>query len=279
MENKKISMGSLLPKLVFKRIRPAIGCAGYVLITAAFAGLFNLQVILFMLSFALIYVAADLYNDYSDYHEDLRNERTDKLTVSGIVSPENMKRMSFVVCAVSLLLSSWNPALLLFTIFSGLVFYSYSDHRIRLKKYTVKGYVVFALVFPLLPFAIPYAFSVAPLPLVTALALALYLFSQIMYILCQKDSTDKKDDINLFIKHGHSKSVNYCALFAFLSAAPLVFLSLNALPLLAVAGANAALKAANVLHISTGATREFRSRIMLFEHLTPVIYTGVLLWL
>ena len=276
MSESKLKASQLL-YLVFKRLRPAIGCAGYVLIAASVAGTYSLPLLLFTLSFALAYVAGDVYNDYTDYDEDVRNERTDKLTVSGVVSPEGMRNISFIVLGAALLLVVSNPLAFAFNLLAAMMFFAYSDQRIRLKKYTIWGYLAFASIFPFLPFVVPAAFGGSP-QFSAAAAVAVFLFGQIVYILCQKDSTDRKDNTNLFMRHGHATGTALCALFALMSALPLIWLSLGSLPLLLVSGGNLALKALNVSQIATGAVRSMRSRIMLFEHLTPLAFVGVFLW-
>jgi len=106
-----------------------------------------------------------------------------------------------------------------------------------------------------------------------ALVFSLFVFSQYVYILCQKDSTDTNDRTNLFLALGWEKAVIVCATFALLSSLFLLILSLSSIILLGLWSINAIIKVVHVNKIrQKKMERKFRSKLVLIEFLMPYFY-------
>ena len=182
--------------LLYKRIRPGLGLPfGFILMFGIFFNAVCFPLLMVAAGFFLIELYGGLYNDYWDYEEDLRNGRTDKLTVAGYLTRAQARDSSFAIAAASVaMLALTNPAVLLLGMYYAalFIFYSYPGKRL---KGRLEGYAVLSSAFLFLPFALALLLSIQLNALV--LLFSMFFFFQFMYILCQKDSTDRKDKKNV----------------------------------------------------------------------------------
>jgi len=268
-----------LPYLIYKRIRVGLGLTfGFILMYGALTSNINPSLISIGIGFFMIHLFGDVYNDYCDYHEDLRNGRYDKLTVSKKLTPIRMRDLSFALLAIGLLiLSAFDLVLFVAGLYYGALLFAYSNHSIRLKRYHIKSYLLAATtVWPVIVFSLNYFFAES-LTLLNAL-FVVFCMSQYLYIGCQKDSTDRKDDTNLFLANRWKAAWAACAVSSAIALISLAGISLSP-ALLALWVANAGVKVLNVTKIYTRSiTRTVRSRLILLEFLTPYAYSiGVML--
>lgn len=262
-----------LPYLIYKRIRVGLGLTfGFILMYGVLTSNINAGLVSIGIGFFLIHLFGDVYNDYCDYHEDIRNKRYDKLTVSKKLAPVRMRDFSFALLAVGLLiLSAFNPALFVAGLYYGALLFAYSNHSIRLKRYHIKSYLLAATtVWPVIVFSLNYFFAES-LTLLNAL-FVVFCMSQYLYIGCQKDSTDRKDDTNLFLVNKWGSAWAICAIasvIALLSFAGIIFSLVLVIPW----AINLSAKVMNLAKIrDMSITRKTRGRIVLIEFLTPYFY-------
>jgi len=261
--------------LIYKRLRPGLGLTfGFILMYAIIANGLTVPLFLTAVGFLLLALYGDLYNDYWDYDEDVRNKRKDKFIVAGFITRNQSKYLSFLFAAVGLLVAWFvNIFIFILALYSFILHTSYSHPYVRLKG-SVKGYAIFASIFLFLPFGL--MFTTAANLLLFSVLFGLFCFFQSIYILCQKDSTDTKDSKNLFVKYGWEKSSNITTLFAALSSTSLLLLSFLNIYFLFIWLLNLFAKVLNINKlIKKSITRTQRQRIILLEFFTPYLYLGV----
>jgi 4-hydroxybenzoate polyprenyltransferase len=257
--------------LIYRKTRPALGIPfAFVLMSFAFFGIFNLQMIITAFGFFFIDLFGNFYNDHCDFREDVENGRMDKFTTSGVIDIKTAMRVSiiFALSGIGLLLLT-SLSLLALGVFYAFLLFAYSYKGIRLKG-KISGYALVSSPYIFLPVIIAEIYG---FPLFDALFLSLFFYFQCMYILSQKDSTDTKDRENLFTKNGWKKSSNMVTLFAALSSVSLLSVSVYFFPLVLVWILNLFSKLLNVNKIRKNTiTRSERSRFVLVEFLTPYLF-------
>lgn len=260
--------------MLYRKMRAPFGIPfGFTLMYAAYGGGLTQELLFAGLGLFWIEVFAGMYNDYWDIDEDLRNGRRDKFTTSGVFNRKQMWFLSYVSGLLGLLiLSKTNFPVFLTGLYYFLLFIGYSHPRIRLKGW-VGGYAILSSMYLFFPFALN---TMTHRSSQLDVIFAGFCFSQFMYILCQKDSTDPKDDSNLFIVRGWKASTHLTFAFALSSSLLLLALSLALTSLLLVWGFNLLVKTANIYAIhSRKITRGLRSKLVLMEFLTPLMFYGV----
>ena len=114
----KIGLGRKL-FLIYKIVRAPLGLSfAFVLMYGTFAGNLSAPLLLAAFGSFLVELFAAIYNDYCDYKEDVRNKRTDKMILAGLLSRNQMKNIYFLIAAAALV-SLWftNFFILLFGIY------------------------------------------------------------------------------------------------------------------------------------------------------------------
>lgn len=259
--------------LTYRKLRPAFGIPfAFVLMAGAFFGILGSELLLVALGFLFIDLFGNFYNDYWDFVEDKENKRRDKFTTLGFVSPRISLYISFVLAAIGIFfLLHGTPSLFSVGISYLFLLLIYSHKKIRLKG-RLAGYALVSSPFFILPLAIASSYG---LTAVSALPLSLFFFSQCIYILCQKDSTDLKDKNNIFISYGCKKAFKVTALFAALSSLSL-FLIASLYPVLFLAWClNLVSKTMNLDHIwRNSITKEKRSNFVLLEFISHYLSIG-----
>ena len=262
--------------LVYRRLRPSLGIPfGFILMYGMYTGTVTPVLLMAATGFFLMHLFGDTYNDYCDYEEDRLNKRDDKLITRGVLTRKDVKIVSIVLFVLALcILFFTNMYVFILGIFYALVLTAYSYPTIRLKG-KIRGYLVFSSAFLFFPLALA---TLGDFQMKVVLLFTGFFFFQVMYILCQKDSTDLKDRINIYKKHGWKQATGMAAGFAMLSSVFLFFISLSSPFLVLVWGANLLLKVFNLLKISSKTiTRETRSNFILGEFLTPFVFSVVIL--
>jgi 4-hydroxybenzoate polyprenyltransferase len=261
--------------MVYRKTRPALGIpVAFTVMYAAAAGLpLNTSI---MLAFSLfcIDLFGGLYNDYWDLEEDLRNGRTDKPTTLKLLGRKQLLIISYLIGLLglsSILLLGYSFAA--FGLYYILLLIGYSHPRIRLKG-SPEGYAMMSSIYLLFPLSMGLAnFKDTHQMLV----FAAFFSTQVAYILCQKDSTDMKDESNLFIRSGWDKASFLTLSYAICSSIFLLILCLQKPYLAAIWAFNLVSKILNVSKILTHSiTRKIRGRLILAEFLTPYLYAGVI---
>jgi hypothetical protein len=262
--------------IIYRRLRPTFGLTlGFILMFGTLAANFTLPLLFTLIGFSLVAVMGDLYNDYWDYEEDLRNQRSDKILTARLMGRQQVKTLSITTGLVGLVMLMWRPMLFILGAAYFVLLIAYSHPKIRLKG-TVAGYSIISAVYPVLILLLGPALGLAEGP--DMLLLAGFCFTQYAYILCQKDSTDLKDAGNIFLSNKWSQSFAYTAIFAVLSSAFLLMLSAASKWLLIIWVFNMSSKAVNLRLISgRRITRSLRSNLVLMEFLTPYLYAAAVL--
>lgn len=261
--------------LVYKKLRPALGIPfAFVLISGAFLGILNLQIITLAFGLFFIDLFGNFYNDYCDFAEDVRNKRKDKFTTCGVIRQKTTLHISIgMIITGFIILFNTHTFFLLFGILLAFLLFAYSHKALRLKG-KLFGY---AMSFPyfILPLLIAFVFDTHTK---NALALGLFFYFQCMYVLCQKDSTDTKDESNLFISKGWNLSFKITTFFAVLSNVSLLYLSTTNISLLPAWILNTFAKAGNLKHIRVRTiTRNQRSNYILAEFLSHYLFVVCIL--
>jgi len=261
--------------IIYKRIRPAFGLPlGFILMYGFFVNSISLQLILAGIVFVLIEIYAGLYNDYWDYDEDVKNKRKDKLTTSGLLTLERVKYLAFSLAGAAIILAAFTNTFVLFVaLYAVIMFTFYSHPKFKLKG-RIWGYLEVSTIF----FFIPIALNTLLLPefYPPTLIFSAYCFLQFAYILFQKDSTDPEDKKNIFLTHGWEKSTIATSVIGVLASLSLLIVCLFKPVLLLVWFFNAFTKFSNLNSIRNKTiTRTLRSRLILFEFLTPYLFIGV----
>lgn len=260
--------------LIYKRLRPGLGLTfGFIIMYAIIANGLTFPLFLTAIGFLLLALYGDLYNDYWDYDEDVRNKRKDKFIIAGLITRNQSKYISFLFAAVGLLIAWFvNIFIFILGLYSFILHTSYSHPRIRLKG-SIKGYVAFTSIFLFLPFGL--LFITAATSLLFTVLFGLFWFFQFTYILCQKDSTDTKDVTNIFLTHGWEKSTRITAVFGILSSLSLLLLSFVNIYFILFWALNVLVKVLNINKIRERLiTKKQRYRLILVEFLTPYFYLG-----
>ena len=262
-----------LPYLIYKRVRAGFGITfGFILMYGVLTSSIGIPLLAIAAGFLFIHLFGDLYNDSCDYEEDRKNMRKDKLTLNGNVDVSGMRKISFIaVAAGSIILFSVDILLFLVGLYYAVMLFAYSNPRIRLKNYHYWCYLLAAgTVWPPIVFGMNLLFSQA-FSLSTIMPMAFF-SSQFFYILCQKDSTDKKDIKNIFISNSWNTAWSICvfsAVFAITAFSGLIYSAAMLIPLFI----NIAAKFFNLSKIRDRTiTRQTRGRLMLVEFLTPYMY-------
>lgn len=250
--------------LTYRKLRPAVGIpAAFTLMSGFIMGVVNPQLVVAALGLLFIDLFGNFYNDYWDFKEDVRGKRKDKFTTSGVMSRNGALTVSAVSAAIGFCLLLFStPALFALGLALFLLLLLYSHEAVRFKG-KLWGYLM-SFPYFFLPFAVTYGSEVSsPLML---FPLSFFFYFQCIYILCQKDSTDMKDESNLFLNSGWEKSVRVTEVFAALSFLSLMSLSLlNPLIILACIPSTIA-KMKNLNHIRRRTiTKERRGNFMLVE--------------
>jgi len=258
--------------LIYKRLRTATGVTlGLVLIYAAYKNAFGPALVPLALGLWLIHLFGDLYNDYVDFSVDKRNKRKDKWTVSGFASRKTVKNIMLLSLVGGLALTNAWVFLL------GLAYASmlavYSSPRIGIRRYDFFAYVLIGIPMLFFPFAFNSFFS-RGFSAQDAF-FSIFAYSHYVYLYCQKDSTDKSDPTNLFIKRGWASASIVCVSFAAVACVALLGLTIASPLLMAVWAVHVLSKGANLYKISTNTIeRTLRSRLILLEFLMPFLFVG-----
>jgi len=269
--------------LIYKRLRVSIGTFGLVLCFGAFAGVLSAALLQAAVGFALIELFGAAYNDYTDYEEDLRNQRIEKLTVSGFLTPAEVRALAVLALVAGLAVElAIDRRLFALGLYYGTFLFLYSHPSVFLKKYNVAGYAVVESFWLLMPFALS-TVSAPPRGGLqgSTVLFAAFGFFQCVYFLCQKDSTDAHDRTNLFLARGWLKASVIVAMMAALASISLLLLAWQgpgAPVVLLIWTANLLDKVVNCTLIwRRRIERQLRSRLVLFEFLTP--FGCALVWL
>lgn len=254
---------------IYRKIRPALGLAlGQVLMYYFFNDV-KQNILFLVVGIFFVHLFGDIYNDYWDYDDDINNNRKDKLTL--FLPKKFLKRISLLILTLGLLLlyiSNMN-IFILFSLYAVLLTL-YSHPIVRLKRYDIYGYMLTVFPWFLFPFFMD-KFLLQETTVTTYL-FAIYFFSQWMYILCQKDSTDTMDSTNLFLKRGWSLASSFCILFAAASSFSLLALSLTTL-LKLIWFFNLSVKIINLkLIFQQKIGRKTRGLLVLMEFITPYLF-------
>ena len=155
--------------------------------------------------------------------------------------------------------------------------FCYSNPKIHLKKYDFLGYLIVSLPLPLFPIVLNTFFNRGFSPF--DMFFSIFCFSHYVYLYCQKDSTDLKDDTNLFLKRGWLNASIICMIFASLASVSFFALSLPSVILICVWIVHISSKSLNVFKIyKKQISRNLRSKLILIEFLTPYLYVGGVLF-
>ncbi len=258
--------------LVYKRLRIGLAFLGFVLMYGIYTGNLNWLTISIGIGVFSVEIFGAAYNDYVDFEEDIRNKRHDKWTVSGLLSRKRMKHFSLLMLSLGLIFL-WIPGLLSQGIYYAFMMWAYSYGKIRLKKYNITGYLIMGSSWIFLPVSMMILFSRSLISF--DLFFVLFFFFQYVYLLSQKDSTDPKDETNLFLARGWGKSLTICTLLSALSSLSLLIICLSSVLLIPVWLVNSLIKTLHFKMVSQNKiTREKRGGYVLIEILSPYLYLG-----
>jgi len=223
-------------------------------------------------SFFCIQLFCDLYNDYQDYDEDIRNNRKDKLTIGAGTDKKKIRNLSFFALFLSIIFLFFTN---IFVFALGFYFitiaYLYSNPNVRLKYWGPTKYLIlcspFLLLAPMLNTLFLRTLSTSDIFFV------LFIFFEISYIMIQKDSTDLKDRKNTFLMYGWRTSSMICIAFATLALVFLFIMSLSGPWLIFIFALNVLSKLLNISGIwRRKISRKTRGRLVTIEFITPHLY-------
>jgi len=258
--------------LTYRRVRPGFGVPfASILMYGAFNGGLTWSIFIAALGFMLLEVFGGFYNDYWDYDDDIKNKRKDKFTTLGLLNKYQARNLSFLIAAIGLVFI-WFTNIFVFVIslYYSILFILYS-HPLTHLKGSVKGYMIATSMYLILPFTLNTLIGAETT--LYGFMFGLFFFFQFTYILCQKDSTDKKDSTNLFMIHGWERYTKITALFGALSSLSLLLISFINPYFILIWALNAFVKFLNINSIRKKTiTRKLRYRIVLTEFFTPFIY-------
>lgn len=221
--------------------------------------------------FTLVHLFGDCLDDSYNVEEDRRNKRTDKLILSGVLTAAQMRIISFALLGAGLVALSFVDTLLLLpAMWCAVLAFLYSYPKTRLKNYGISAYVlggsVWVLTFASLETVL---FGGLRAPGIFFISFA---FSQYVYILCQKDSTDTKDKENLFVSHGGRMPLIVTSAFGAASSIGLLLVSAASIFLVPVWALNLLGKFRMIGGIRRGSMkRSVRGNLVLIEFLTPYL--------
>ena len=257
---------------VYRRVRIGFAIMGFIIMYSMSTGLFNIGIFTAALSVFFGELFGALYNDYCDIEEDKKNKRNDKLTVSKTMDLDQTKRLAVLMasfCIITAIISSF----LVFAIIYIIMAWAYSNPKIRLKSYNIKGYFALSLSWFFIPIYLGFVYRDGIL--VIDVLLGSFFFFQYLYLLCQKDSTDLRDRTNLFVEKGWRLATTTCSILAFLSSMSLLFISMSNILLVILWALNASVKSFQLKSMfQRTMTRNKRSKLVLMEFLTPYLYAG-----
>ncbi len=258
--------------MIYRRTRVAFAFTGFIIMYSLYVGILNTTVLLIAVSVFFAEMFGVCYNDYHDIDEDLMNKRTDKMIVNNTLTCRQMKFISVCMFFASIAASAFSGFLPLIVLYLLMAFL-YSNPKVRLKKYTIKGYLTVASTWLLIPLYMGVTLR-GMLNLIDVF-FAMFFFFQYTYLLSQKDSTDPKDKTNLFIRSGWKRASAICTALGFLSSLFLFMVSFASVPLLMVWGINLAVKVGqnHRVHMKR-IDRSSRSNFTLMEFLTHYIWIG-----
>ena len=263
--------------LIYKRLRTACGVTlGFVLIYGAYTRNLTLALLPIAIGSWCIQECGDCYNDYQNYDEDLRNNRKDKWTTTGLVTRKQMKYFSISLCIIGLTILfffSALPVFLLGLICAGTAF-TYSHPRFfNFKARNLVGYFIVAIPIFFFPFAFNTNFNrnIQTIDIIYGF----FCFFQYLYLYCQKDATDPKDMVNLFLRFGWKNASVLCMI---LGTTALIFFIPMTFPLSFLTFAFGLMllsKILNTYFIYVGKIpRKLRSKFVLMEFIVPYVYLG-----
>lgn len=256
--------------LIYRRLRVGLGILGFILMYGAYTGNFSPALLLIGFGFTCIELFGAFYNDHQDYELDIRNRRKDKWTTSGLINRMQMRTLSFLTLSAGLLaLLTTNLLIFMTGVGYGLALFAYSKPRLPLGR-DIQTYLLLASLYL---FLVPSMNMLFQRSLVSMdLYFMMFCFFQSIYLFSQKDSTDTKDSINIFLKNWNTAALT-CTISAGLS---LLFLSTFSIyPALLIAFWFVNLSAKYYLLnkiIDRKVNRINRGRILLIEFLTPYFY-------
>jgi 4-hydroxybenzoate polyprenyltransferase len=207
------------------RLRPSLGITiGLLIFLISLQGNLDAKMIAVILGFGFIHLAGDIYNDITDIEEDKRNRRFEKMTLNGLFTSHDINLLAICSLLLGLILTLQAGAIwLILGIFYTCTLFLYSYKRVRLKARGVLGYFItflplFCCVYLLINLESSHYFS----------ALVTYFsYCYVMYIMCQKDSTDTKDDTNIFLKRGWASASTFCNIFGVQVVVILAFICIS----------------------------------------------------
>lgn len=261
--------------LVYRRLRPALGLPlGFILMYGTYTGSLNPSILIAGIGFFFMHLFGDFYNDYWDFEIDIKNNRMDKFTTIGLLKRYQIMNLSLLNSFLALVfLAFTNIWIFILGIYYLVLLICYSNPKVHLKGH-ITGYLALASMFLFLPIALN-SLSTTELSLFS-LIFALFFFTQFMYILCQKDSTDINDEINIFINEGWRQSSVITLILATLGSLLFLVICTSSTWLISLWLINVFSKILNVNKIwKKEITRELRSKLILLEFLTPYLYVGV----
>jgi hypothetical protein len=226
---------------------------------------------LIALGFSFIELAAAFYNDYCDYDEDIRSARKDKWTTTGVATPKTMRNISFLLLIIAFaFLWFTDYIILIIALYYSVLGIAYSHPKLRLKRYNIKGYILGGSVWILI---LAYLTIIFQRIFFTDIFFILYCFFQSVYLVCQKDSSDLKDDTNLFLARNWRVASLICMMFAIFSSLFLFGIVASCLNLLWVWVLNTAFKIFTIKKIfERQMTRKIRMKTSLIELITPYLF-------
>jgi len=249
----------------------------------AFTNNFSLPLILVAIGIFFIEFFAAVINDFYDYERDLKNNRIDKWIVAGLLSRKQMLYISLSTLIASVLVLSFTSILVLFVgvYYLFLAFLYTFPAKFKLKNFHIKGYLLASTPWIVMPFTLS-LLLLKPISILEFI-FAAFFYSQYLYLLSQKDSTDLKDnlkdDTNIFISGKWSSAFLITLSFGIISLLALLSLSMTFLPLLVIWIFNGLIKFYILNSIrNKQITRQFRVKVTLFEFLTPHFYSIGLMW-
>lgn len=258
-------------------LRASFRQMGIILMYGAYTNSFAPLLFLVAAAVFCIELFGIVYEDYWNYEEDIHNVKKDKLIVAGLLSRLQTRNLSFFILSVALVLLWFTSPLIMIVglvYVSGMFFYSYPTTYF--KHFNLGVYLLGGAVLAAIPISLNLLFM-RPF-LIIDIAFILFVGFQYVYLLCQKDSTDPNDKMNLFVGRGWHNATLICALFATLSSISLFALSLFNVKLLIVWALNAVAKFVNIQKIYIQQiTRPLRDKVVLIESITPYLFIAIAL--
>lgn len=245
--------------------------SGFILMYMIYTNKFIPMFFLIALGFSFIELSAAFYNDFWDYKEDVKSGRKDKWTTTGIASPKTMRNVSFLILIIAFVLLWFTDyVILIIAVYYSLLGIFYSHPKVRLKRYNIKAYVLGGSIWILI---LVYLEIILQKTFFTDIFLILFCFFQTVYLVCQKDSSDIKDDTNLFLARGWKNASLICMVFA-ISSSLCLFVIVTPFPsLFWLWGLNTIFKIFTLKKIyKKEMTRSIRMKTSSIELFTPYLF-------